>query len=115
MDSKLSVLKNPDHLLLHLIGKRSHYSNSVDTDHVPTITSSASQLYVLLCTTDLVSKFSLQDTLVVQIFHMIIRILHLTAIYCSEEVILKSSEDCRKVYDNFFDSLSSQHFLIDFI
>lgn len=94
---------------LAIMKSRSHYSNSVVTDHVPTITSSASQLYALLYTTDLVSKFSLKDTFAVQIFHMIERILHLTAIYCSEEVIFKSSEDCRKVYDNF-DSLSSLHF-----
>lgn len=94
---------------LAIMKLRSHYSNSVVTDNVPTITSSASQLYALLYTTDLVSKFSLKDTFAVQIFHMIERILHLTAIYCSEEVIFKSSEDCRKVYDNF-DSLSSLHF-----
>lgn len=44
---------------------------------------------------------------VVQIFQMLVRMLHLIAIYCSEEIILvRSSEDCRKVYDNSFGSFS---------
>lgn len=84
---------------------RSRYRNSVVTNHVPTITSFASQLYALLYTTDLVSEFSLQNRFVVQTFHVLVWILHLIAIYCSEEVIFaRSSKDYRKVYDNSFDS-----------
>jgi len=42
---------------------------------------------------------------VVQIFLILVRVLHLIAVYCSEEVMFaRSSEDCRKGYDNSFDS-----------
>lgn len=42
---------------------------------------------------------------VVQIFHMLVRTLHLIGVHCIDGVMFaRSSEDCRKVYGNSFDS-----------